>query len=158
MDSLVQVLDQALLDEVLERARTSPRLRANHNFHKCAEDNPHRFLNALVEGTYCQPHRHHAPPKSESFLVLRGRVAIFIFDDTGKVTQTHLLSPDGTLAVDIPPHVWHSLAVVSPTAICYEVKAGPWDPKTDKGFAPWAPAEGDPRAQAYLAALLARVR
>jgi len=158
MESLIQILDQALLDEVTERARASARLRTNHNFHRSAEENPHRFLNAMVEGTYCQPHRHSVPPKSESFLVLRGRVAVFVFDDTGKVLETHVLSTNGTLAVDIPPGVWHTIAAISPTAVCYEVKPGPWDPKADKGFAPWAPAEGDPRAQIFLESLLANVR
>jgi len=158
MNSQVQILDQALLDEVTARALTSARRRTNHNFHASAEDNPHRFLNALVKGTYCQPHRHASPPKSESFLVLRGRVAVFVFDGAGKAIETHVLSTDGTLAVDIPPGIWHCIAAVSDTAVCYEVKAGPWDPTTDKDFAPWAPAEGDPRAQVYLEMLLANVR
>jgi len=158
MHSKIQILDQALLDDVIERARASARLRTNHNFHAGAEDNPHRFLNALVKGTYCQPHRHITPPKSETFLVLRGRVAVFVFNDAGKVIETHILSTDGKLAVDIPPGLWHSISTLSDTAVCYEVKPGPWDPKSDKGFAPWAPAEGDPKAQDYLEWLLAAVR
>ena len=44
-----------------------------------AADNPHRFLNVMAKGTYIAPHRHLDPRKAESFLVLRGEVAFFIF-------------------------------------------------------------------------------
>ena len=155
MISRIQRLDQALLDEVTERALTSARRRTNHNFHSSADDNPHRFLNALAEGTYCAPHRHRSPPKSEAFLVLRGQVAIFVFNDTGTVVETHILGAGGLLGVDVPPGVWHCIAVLSKTAVYYEVKPGPWDPTTDKDFAPWAPAEGSPEANDYLASLIA---
>jgi hypothetical protein len=57
--------------------------------------------------------------------------------------------------IDLEPGVWHTLTAVSPYAVCYEVKPGPWDPKTDKEFAPWAPSEGDPAAAGYLRGLLA---
>jgi len=157
MPSLIQRLDQALLDEVTKRALTSTRRRTNHNFHKSAAENPHRFLNALVEGTYCQPHRHSKPPKSEAFLVLRGSVVVFVFDDTGKVVETHVLDTSGLLGVDVPPGVWHCIAALSKTAVCYEVKPGPWDPATDKEFAPWAPSEGSPATATYLESLLAEL-
>src|SRR5450631_4546153 len=90
-DSPLQVLDSALLLSLIERARQSPRLRTNHNFHRSMEDNPHRFLNVLVPGTYVAPHRHKDPPKSESFLVLEGELAFFFFDDSGNITSTHVL-------------------------------------------------------------------
>jgi cupin fold WbuC family metalloprotein len=74
-DARVQLLDSTLFRSLIERARQSPRLRTNHNFHSSMEDNPHRFLNVMVRGTYIAPHRHHDPPKSESFLVLEGELA-----------------------------------------------------------------------------------
>ena len=158
MNSRIQRLDSALLDEVTERALTSARRRTNHNFHASAADNPHRFLNALAKGTYCPPHRHSSPPKSEAFLVLRGKVALFVFDDTGKVIETHVLGEGGLLGVDVPAGVWHCIAVLSDTAVCYEVKPGPWDPASDKQLAPWAPAEGDPTVDAYLNSLLSELQ
>src|SRR6266704_1115872 len=38
--SWVQVLDSALFATLIERARQSPRLRTNHNFHTSMEDKP----------------------------------------------------------------------------------------------------------------------
>ena len=154
-DSPVQLIDEALLDRTLSRALASERRRTNHNFHESAAANPHRFLNALVRGTYCPPHRHVTPPKSESFLALRGEVALFVFDATGRVLERHVLGRGGLLGVDVPEGVWHSIAVLTETAVCYEVKPGPWDAGSDKELAPWAPREGSDDAQPYLASLLA---
>ncbi|HEY3837757.1 MAG TPA: WbuC family cupin fold metalloprotein [Bryobacteraceae bacterium] len=150
----VQILDQDLIDRLIVRARQSPRLRTNHNFHPTLDDNPHRFLNVMIRGTYITPHRHIDPPKSESFLLLRGEVAFFIFNDLGAITRTEILGRN-QLAIDIAPGIWHTLAVLTPVAVCYEVKPGPYTAASDKDFAPWAPREGDPQAPDYLQSLLA---
>ena len=91
MSEGVQTLERALMAELIERARSSPRLRVNHNFHSSMADNPHRFLNVMAKGTYIAPHRHLDPPKAESFVVLEGEVAFFIFDDAGNITRTEVI-------------------------------------------------------------------
>lgn len=154
----VQLLDEKLMERTLRRAFLSPRLRINHNFHPSALSNPHRFLNALVRGTYCPPHRHSDPPKSETFIVLKGEVAVFIFDDSGAVLARHCLGQNGLWGIDIAPGQWHSIAALSETAVCFEVKPGPWEAATDKEFPAWAPREGDPRAEGYLRSLLEPLR
>jgi cupin fold WbuC family metalloprotein len=151
----VQLLDVTLIASLVERARQSPRRRVNHNFHAASEDNPHRFLNVMAEGTYVAPHRHRDPPKSESFLVLEGRVALFTFHPDGQIEGVQILGGE-TLGADLAPGVWHTIAVLTSYAVCYEVKPGPYSAANDKDFAPWAPREGDPAAPAYLARLIAR--
>lgn len=149
----IQLLDSALFTTLIERARQSPRLRTNHNFHASMEDNPHRFLNVMIRGTYIAPHRHLDPPKAESFLVLEGEIGFFTFDDAGVVASRHVLGRDA-MGVDIVPGVWHTMMPLTPHAICYEVKPGPYLASNDKDFAPWAPREGDPRVPAYLESLV----
>jgi len=169
VETPVQLLSDSLIQSLVEKAKASPRLRANHNFHAGPDDNPHRFLNVLTLGTYIAPHRHRNPPKAESFIVLDGYVAFVMFDNSGAVEQTIVLgsgplpreipaSAKGTKAargIDVAPGVWHTIAALTPHAVCYEVKPGPWDPATDKEFAPWAPREGDAAASDYLQRLLA---
>ena len=157
MDTTVQILNRSLFDDLIERARRSPRLRVNHNFHPSMEDNPHRFLNVMVQGTYVAPHRHLDPPKAESFVVLEGEVAFFIFDNDGNVVRTELIGRD-PIGIDMAPGVWHTLTPVSDHAVCYEVKPGPYLAATDKDFAPWAPREGDAGVAEYLARLLATLK
>jgi cupin fold WbuC family metalloprotein len=156
-------LDAALMEATLARARVSPRRRANHCFHTPA-DRLQRMVNAALAGSYFQPHRHKDPDKLEIFTILSGRVLAVIFDDAGKVEEAALLSadpeekaPGAVRQVEIPPGSWHTLAVLSPEAVLYEVIDGYFDAKTHKRFAPWAPSEADPEAaQGYLAELIRR--
>jgi cupin fold WbuC family metalloprotein len=156
-DTRIQTLGRTLFRDLIERARRSPRLRVNHNFHASMEDNPHRFLNVMVKGTYVAPHRHLDPPKAESFVVLEGEVAIFIFDDAGKVVRTEVVGGD-PVGIDLAPGTWHTLSPVSEYAVCYEVKPGPYSASNDKDFAPWAPREGDPGVPAYLDRLMSTLK
>ncbi|MEO7425444.1 MAG: WbuC family cupin fold metalloprotein [Fibrobacteria bacterium] len=156
-------IDQALVDEVLARARQSPRRRANHCIHQPG-DRLQRMVNAGLAGTYFAPHRHKDPDKLEIFTLLTGRVIVITFTDAGDILDRALLGRDPaapagseTWQVEIPPGTWHTLAVLSPEAVLYEVIDGHFDAKTHKRFAPWAPSEADGEAaKAYLEGLLRR--
>ena len=87
----VKLISADLFDGIAELAAASPRRRMNLNLHYGAGDNPHRFLNVLLRGTYIRPHRHAAPPKSETFVVLEGEAEAILFDDTGAITARHAL-------------------------------------------------------------------
>lgn len=148
----IQLITRALFAEVRERAEASPRRRMNHNFHASMEDNPHRFLNVMLRGTYVRPHRHLDPPKAESWVLLEGEVLLLTFDDAGAITGRYELKAGGdTCGIDVAPGIWHTVCVLTDWAVVYEIKPGPWAPATDKEFADWAPPEGDPRAPELLA-------
>jgi cupin fold WbuC family metalloprotein len=157
----IQLISGALFDSVTALASASQRRRMNHNFHSGAGDNPHRFLNVLMLGTYIRPHRHSVPPKTESFVVLEGAADVIIFDEPGVPTNRYRLgteTQDGRLwGIDIASGIWHTIVARSPRAVCFEVKPGPWEPGSDKEFADWAPAEADPSAAEFLEALQKRV-
>ncbi len=151
----LQIIDRALIEECLKKARVSERRRTNYNFHQSMEENPHRFLNVMLEGTYLTPHRHLSPPKSESFLILIGCVALISFDGGGTVTSCIRLDASGEQrGVDVAPGIWHTVVVLSREAVCFEVKPGPYRESDDKEFAPWAPRENTPGWQEYLKILL----
>ncbi|MBX7058451.1 MAG: WbuC family cupin fold metalloprotein [Leptospirales bacterium] len=154
----VLLINQSLIQATLQRAQQAPRRRTNFNFHQAMEENPHRFLNVMLRGTYITPHRHLRPPKTESFLILSGTAAFFIFDDQGAVSAAHQLGSTASctaIGIDIQPGVWHCLVVLSETAVCFEVKPGPYRASDDKEFAPWAPEEGSADCESYLNRLLA---
>ena len=156
----VKLISGTLFDEVAALATASPRLRMNYNFHSDPADNPHRFLNVLLHGTYIRPHRHLVPPKSESFLVLEGMAEVVLFDEQGAITARYRLgeeSAEGHLwGIDILPGVWHTILARTKRVVCFEVKPGPWVAANDKEVARWAPAENDPDAAGYCKALLDR--
>ena len=139
----MKYINKELLNNVSKEAKLSPRKRGNHNFHENLDERVHRMLNALELGTYIQPHKHEDPDKTEAFIILRGKVLVIIFDDSGEIKEFVLLSAkDGNFGIEIPPRVWHSLISMEGGSVIYEVKDGPYSVIDDKNFAPWAPKEG----------------
>ena len=136
----MKLIDTKLLDEVCLQANGNPRLRMNYNFHQNESDPVNRLLNAMQPGTYFPPHRHLNPDKDESFLVLRGRLMTFLFDEEGNLTDKIEIDPlKGVYGMEIPANIWHTFVVLEPDTVVYEVKEGPYAPLTPENIAPWAP-------------------
>lgn len=127
------LIDNALLDEVSFKAKASPRLRMNYNFHQSLDDKCHRFLNAVEPGTVVPIHRH--PTKDESFVILRGKVKVTTHKDDGSVIEDVVLSQEsGNYGVDIPKNVWHKLESLEPGSVIFECKEGPFVPHEEEGI------------------------
>ena len=135
----------------LDMARQSPRGRIIQPLHKVDEASLHRMLNAMQPGTYIRPHRHQHPPKAESLVVLSGALRLVTFDETG----TPVLAVDAraggeVFGVDVESGVMHTMIVLEPDTVMFEIKPGPYTRASDKDFAPWSPEEGTTEAAAYL--------
>ncbi len=142
-------LDQALFDAVAAEARSSARLRRNHNLH-AEPELVQRFLNVMQPGTYVRPHRHLRPSPGEGFecfLVLQGAMGVLLLDPGGAVIQQLHLDAIGPLrGVEIPEGVFHTLVALAPDTVMFEIKQGPYQPSSDKDFLGAFPAEGTPEA------------
>ncbi len=147
-------INSEIISETILRAKRSERRRMNYNFHEL--DEPlQRLINAIEPDSYIQPHRHTEPGKAEVFLVLKGRGAVFEFNQKGEVVEKAILEEKGHVrGVIIDPGVWHTILALDEGTVFFEVKIGPYHPTTDKNFAPWAPIPKDTEAaQDYLRTL-----
>lgn len=154
----MKIINKQLLDCTSEAAKQSPRLRMNHNFHADTDDLLNRLINAIEPDSYIRPHRHQQPDKEEIFLLLRGKAAFFLFDDKGNITDKLILSPnEGIYGAEIAPGVWHTLLVLEPDTVVYEIKRGPFAPLAPENFAPWSPAAEDTDAVKEYMAYLRRM-
>ena len=128
----MKVLDNSLLDSVSEKAKTSPRLRMNYNFHQSLDDKCHRFLNAVEPGTEVPIHRH--PTKDETFVILRGKVKVSTYNDDGTIIgSVALCAEEGRYGVNIPKGVWHTLEALE-SSVIFECKEGPFVPHEEDGI------------------------
>lgn len=140
----MKIIDEHLLDETREKALQSPRLRMNYNFHERLDDPVNRLLNVMEPGTYLPPHRHLDPDKDETFLILRGKVALFTFDDEGNIIKKLVMDPKaGVYGADIPAGTWHTLLVMEPGSVIFEAKPGPFSPLAPEHIGPWSPKADD---------------
>ncbi|MHB8535346.1 MAG: WbuC family cupin fold metalloprotein [Sulfuricaulis sp.] len=148
----IQIIDRRLLDEVSSQAQAATRRRRNYNFHAADDESSHRLLNAIEPDSYIQPHRHLETTKDETLIVVRGRLGLIFFDESGAVIETALLTPvSEAVGVNIPHGIFHTLLALEPGSVFFEAKAGPYVPLMPEERAPWAPAEGDPQAASRLA-------
>ena len=89
-------------------------------------------------------------------MALRGAFGVVLFDDSGKVSRTAVIRAGGELVgAHVPAGVFHALVALESGSVFFEVKAGPYDVRTDKEWGGWAPAENDPAAASYVATLRA---
>ena len=147
----MKLIDSKIIVATSLRAKESPRKRMNYNFHEL-EEPLQRLINAVEPDSYVRPHRHLAVDKVEVFLLLKGKGAAFEFDSEGKIIHQTLLERDeGVRGVMINPGCWHTIVALEEGTVFFEVKLGPYEPLSDKDFAPWSPAPEDTDAvKSYL--------
>ena len=122
-------IDNRMMDELLDEASRSPRLRMNRDLRNSSGDHSQRMLNALMPGTQLPIHRH--PHTSETVVILKGALKEIFYDVEGNVTDTILLSSDnGCVGLNIPRGQWHTVEVLEP-AVILEMKDGPYEPLSE---------------------------
>lgn len=78
----------------------------------------------------CCPHTP-SSNKDETFILLRGKVRVLIYDDDGELMDKVVLCHEGgRLGVIIPKNVWHTLECLE-SAVLFECKEGPFMPHED---------------------------
>lgn len=153
---MLRVITQFEIDDLIFQAKKSPRKRTMLRLHEHHEP-VQRMVNAMIPGTYIPPHKHENPDKVELFSILKGRIAVLQFDDMGEVQGVVILEAHGqNKIVDIPPRTYHTLIALEPSA-SLEIIQGPYDEKTHKRFASWAPLEDNSKASDYLMYLVSIV-
>lgn len=121
------LIDKQLLDKVSKEARNSPRRRMNFNLHETLDARVQRLLNALEPGTELPVHRH--PHTDESYILLKGKLRVLFYDDKKELTHAFELDPEkGKYGIHIPAGQWHTLEVLEPGTVIFEVKDGPYQP------------------------------
>lgn len=123
-------ITQAILDDLTEQAKVSPRLRMNMDLRNGEEDTSQQMLNALLPGTEVAIHRH--PKSNENVILIKGRIDEVLYEEVassnGKVTlkeveRIHLCPEEGVYGCQVPQGMWHTVEVLEPSVI-YEGKDG----------------------------------
>ena len=136
-----QIFNQDFIDDLLEQAKVSSRLRQNFDLRTSTNDTSQRMLNAMQPDTVVPVHKHE--DTSETVICLCGRLEEIIYEEmveyvheetsqTGEVmrkqtfkeVERHLLCPaEGLYGMQIPAGAWHTIRVLEPSVI-FEAKDG----------------------------------
>ena len=121
-------ISQAILDNLTEQAKASPRLRMNMDLRNSDADTSQRMLNAIEPGSPLPIHRHQKT--SETVVCLRGRLVWEFYDELERrCTETIELSPNGpVVALNIPAGQWHTVKALESGSVILECKEGAYEP------------------------------
>ena len=124
------LINEELLNEITEKAKNSPRLRMNYNLHDSLDAKAQRLFNALEPGTVLPIHRH--SETAETYIVLRGAVKVFLYNDDKELTAEFRIDPlSKEYGYHIPKGQWHTLEVLEHGTVIFEVKDGPYKPLSE---------------------------
>lgn len=121
-------ITQAILDQLTEQAKVSPRLRMNYDLRNSSDDQSQRMLNAIEPGSRLPIHRHQKT--SETVVCLRGKLVWEFYDELERTcTERIELTPNGPIvALNIPAGQWHTVMAIESGSVILEMKDGPYEP------------------------------
>jgi cupin fold WbuC family metalloprotein len=83
-------------------------------------------------------------------VVLQGAIGLLLMDDQGTVIQAERLEAGGDVpGIELQEGHFHTLVALTPGAVMFEIKQGPYVPTADKDFLAQFPAEGTPEAEVH---------
>jgi cupin fold WbuC family metalloprotein len=81
--------------------------------------------------------------------VLQGAIGLLLLDDSGRVLRRERLEACGPLrGMELAEGQLHTLVALTPDAVMFEIKQGPYEPAADKEFLEAFPVEGTAAAAA----------
>jgi len=123
----MQLINNALLDQISGEAQNCARLRMNHNLHFSAVSPSQRLIHALEPGTSLPIHRHQHT--AETYILLRGRIRVMFYNADKTLMEEMVLDQlSGNFGLNIPAGQWHTLEVLESGSAIFECKDGPYAP------------------------------
>lgn len=140
----IQLINEELLADLREQAKTSERKRMNFDLRTTPADGSQRMLNCLEPGTVVPIHRHE--DTSETVICLKGRIDWIFYEelpnmDAGgpvhdgqtvvaasefkEILRITISPSDGQYGIQVPKGAWHTIEVHEPSCIL-EAKDGPY--------------------------------
>lgn len=149
---------------LISEAKHSIKQRQYANLHSTYHEKCQRLFNAIGCDSYIQPHRHSLDHKIETLLAVKGLFALIQFSDMGAIkvvsffgSESHITKDADMYGVEILPNEWHTLIAMTPNAVLFEVKEGPFSSEVAKELASWAPKEDSAESAQYFQNLRAEV-
>ena len=130
------IVGVATINELVEYAANS-----GGDVRLCLHKDPsfrhHDMIIVQRSTTFFPPHRHMG--KGETWNILRGEMAVFVFDDSGAVVDARRLTPMTEFLYRVGESQYHLIIALSHVAVYHECKPGPFEATRDSVFAPWVP-------------------
>ena len=144
-----------MVEFLISQAKSNFTLRARLCAHRDINDPVHEMIIVHHLGNYIAPHRH--IDKTESFHIIRGRLAVVLFTDEGNILDKVLMTAEpnaGCFYYRLQESLFHTVVPLTDTIVFHETTTGPFYPG-DMIVPEWAPTKNDvPAFQSFLASVV----
>lgn len=131
-------IDAEYLDQLKAKRSSMAENKCTLCLHNDVRAGMHEMINAYAKGEYVRPHYH--PDKTETKIMIEGRMLILLFEENGNIRDKIVLSDDrkGCFLIRIDKGIIHSSIPLS-DVVFYEATTGPYVGKGDSIFPVWSP-------------------
>lgn len=136
------VVNAEYLARLKERQDGNSEKRCTLCLHNDTREKHHEMINLYRKGEYVRPHCH--TDKTETKIMLEGKMLAILFDEKGKITDRIILSSstNDNFLLRIDRKVIHTNIPLT-DVVFYESITGPYTGVNDSFFPAWAPALDD---------------
>ena len=119
--------------------------------HMDSKSDFHDMVILQRKGCYRRPHKH--LNKGETWHIIEGAMAVFVFNDFGHIIDKRILSPSDMFLYRLDKNMYHTAIPLSKYVIYHESKLGPFLKNNDSIYPDWSPVAGE-SSDAYQLKLL----
>ena len=138
-DRLLKV-DNNYVDYLKSLAQRNSSGKCTMCLHNDIRDHVHEMVNVYPKDTYVRPHSH--PIKTETRIIIEGKLLVVIFDKMGEILDEFVLQREGIFTARMDKGIIHTNIPLT-DVVYHEVLTGPYVGKDDSVFPEWAPELDD---------------
>lgn len=148
-------INKGVIDLLIQESKKRDYCNARICLHTSPSEDLHNMVILQSNRNYYRPHKH--LDKCETYQIIKGEMAFFIFNEEGVVTKIEILSAEKNNLVRVGKNIWHVSIPLTEQVIFHESRNGPFL-NGDSIFANWAPDGSDvQRSKEYFITLLEKI-
>lgn len=139
-DNSTLKLDKNYITSLKRLAEKNKDRKCTMCLHNDIRAHVHEMINVYPKDAYVRPHSH--PFKTETKIMIEGKLHVVIFDSKGQIVDDFIMEKDGIFTFRIDKGIIHTNIPLT-DVIFHEVIEGPFIGQEDSVFPSWVPESDD---------------
>lgn len=133
-------IDKEYIEYLKSLAQENDDKKCTMCLHNDIRKHVHEMINVYPKNSYVRPHYH--PFKTETKIVIEGKLCVIVFDSLGELLDMFIMEKDGIFTFRLDQGIMHTNIPLT-DVVFYEITEGPFVGKEDSVFPKWAPEPND---------------
>lgn len=139
-DDRILKVDKDYIEYLKSLAKNDSSGKCTMCLHNDTREHVHEMINVYPKDSYVRPHSH--PFKTETKMIIEGKLLVVIFDKAGEILDEFVLQREGIFTARIDKGIIHTNIPLT-DVVFHEVITGPFVGKDDSVLPEWSPSLED---------------